>query len=718
MAYLFPVRKTMFYRTIALLAFGIFFVEVFVWQAAQPSFPWGSSPRREFAAVGSLAGDGEVVQNTEVAANFSADELEDIVTPAVVRVIQHISGTVVLAGFSVDAASLTFTPAPLQKKIPIDVYASGAGFFVNPDGYALVSARTVSLEGAKQVLITRTIEMALSQSVVEPSGGAKNERHAVLKANIARYLREKSVFHLEQTSVIANPSSPKKKVADLFTDGYPVRILSANEHFLEDGRDVALVHIDQEGVPALALSGVVAPEVGTSLFVAGVPFSHAVAAAPVGAVTSSLIKNTLGGAVRGSAGVTTLFATDAHLAPEMSGAPIVNQDGTVVGMAVFVSKLPLAQSEMSPAFMLGVSSLRDELTGRFIIPREGVYSVAVRKGIDLLHNRRCSEALAAFTEARRTNALFFSADRLTAYEGQCDSFTIGGISLTLLWEDIQNRTRSLNRQVRLAILGGASLLIILLVIVVHLSRKVTKERALHRINENLTSKKTPPRSILGLPRQPVLQQKYKPSPTFLKPTHFPYVRKKVLPPLLTDTPESSELPPVSPIASVPLISSVPRELVIPPDAVEQKIIHQLSDEEEARILKKKSPSRSLPPTGPIMEGGILSGIDEAIGLERPRDPRLRTMLHQLATEDENSAAHHHMPAADALWALPDDSTAEHKDDMVQAKEFVPPDVDPTVFAYVRDAHRSRMSREMITEELTRAGWPREAIKRALDARDR
>ena len=273
--------------------------------------------------------------------SLSQEELVSLVKPAVVRVVTYFNGEVTVPAFDLDLKKFNITLTPQRKpfKLELDDYFTGSGFAVNPEGYIVTNSHVVSDETVKQLsliepIFSETVKATLKLPLKDQKElRTKQEELDKFGREVADFLLAKSTFSLEKKVVVLKPSSSKEKLEDLFLDGFRARVLSVNDKFFEDDRDVALLKIEQSGLPALRLGSSNGLASGNNIFVFGFP---ATAEFNRKNLLEATFTQGVVSAIKDSSGKDfRVFQTDAKVSQGSSGGPLFNGQGEVLGLVTF-----------------------------------------------------------------------------------------------------------------------------------------------------------------------------------------------------------------------------------------------------------------------------------------------------------------------------------------------------------------------------------------------
>lgn len=389
------------------------------------------------------------------------EALVDLVKPSIVRIAEHISGTAKIPQIKVDILNHSVSVVVGKyNEVPVDEYLVGSGFIVHADGYIATNAHVVSSQTVKQMMasdsaLAALYENALFLSDVDMQTFLQSETENSFSKKVLKFVIDHSIFELKNEVAVLRPNSLKKSIPDLLKDGFPASIISVNDNFLEDEKDVALIKIDESGLPALALGEGNSVTVGKKAFIFGFPataelnsnnsleatFTQGV----VSAIKQSTEKNF------------KLFQTDAKVSDGSSGGPLFDDQGAVVGMVTFqTDKLNRSQGD-NFAFALPIEMVKDIAKQASIYPLEGNYSENFKKGFRYFAAKKCDKAGSSFRLALdKSNAIFVSENILETYFKKCDTLQKTGMAIDTRLDVLKENVRTLSNPVVYVV--GAGLL--------------------------------------------------------------------------------------------------------------------------------------------------------------------------------------------------------------------------------------------------------------------
>lgn len=392
---------------------------------------------------------------------LSEEALVNLVKPSVLRVTEHVVGTAKIPAVKVDIQNHLVAVIPDRfTEVPVDEYLSGSGFIISPDGYIATNAHVVSLETIKLTLASESalsaiFENALLLSDEEMQSFLEDESGKKFSRDVVKYVIENSEFSLENNISVLRPNSKETKFSALVEEGFPAQVVSINENFIDNERDVAILKIEETNLPALTLGSSDGLLVGKKAHIFGFPSTAEVnenspseATFTMGVV--SAIKQSMDKSFK-------IFQTDAKVSQGSSGGPLFNENGEVVGVITFQTTELNRSSGDNFAFALPIELVKTQASDVRVEPREGEFGKSFKKGFEAFAAKHCDEATKYFDEAKKTNPAFLAADSLLSYEEKCRELQKLGTSIDSYWERFEGQAKTLGDPL-LYIIGSGLLL--------------------------------------------------------------------------------------------------------------------------------------------------------------------------------------------------------------------------------------------------------------------
>ena len=366
---------------------------------------------------------------------LSQEDLAKLVKPAVVRIIQHATGEMTVPAFNLDLNNLTIKiseslPAQTQK---IDQYLSGSGFVVNSNGYILTNAHVVSTETIKLLILKNLISDILEEKTKTLSDAELRQFFpsenavALFEQNSLDELLSQSTFNLKSQLTVLNPSDSQEFLTSLLKTGYPAEIISVNENFESDQKDIAVIKVNASNLPTLVLGDSNNITVGNQVYAFGFPATAEFnKRSPLEA---SLTKGLISAVKFSKNKDFKAFQTDAKISEGSSGGPLFNEQGQVVGIITFLTGELLSSQGDSFAFAIPINLAKPVLEQNNISDTESEFSSHFRLGLDFYYQNQCKKALEEFKKAALANTDFTNAKYLENYETNCQNLIDAGNSV-------------------------------------------------------------------------------------------------------------------------------------------------------------------------------------------------------------------------------------------------------------------------------------------------
>jgi S1-C subfamily serine protease len=376
------------------------------------------------------------------------EALVDLVKPSIVRVAEHVSGTAKVPRVKVDIQKRLVAVIPdSYSEVPVDEYLVGSGFIVHPDGYIATNSHVVSEETVKEMLasdsaLAALYENALFLSDIEMQNFLESETENSFSQIVLKYVEQQSIFDLKKEVAVLRPDSEKKSIPELLKEGFPAMMVSLNDNFLEDEKDVALIKINESRLPALTLGVGETMTVGKKSFIFGFP-----ATAELNQNNSLEATFTQGvvSAIKQSADKNfKIYQTDAKVSEGSSGGPLFDETGAVVGIVTFqTDELNRTQGD-NFAFALPIEMVRRAAEVAGISPLEGKYSENFKKGFQFFSLKQCDKAGEAFRTAQsESNTVFVGDEDFAPYFKKCAELQKTGMALDTRLDRLKGDVRAL-----------------------------------------------------------------------------------------------------------------------------------------------------------------------------------------------------------------------------------------------------------------------------------
>jgi len=370
--------------------------------------------------------------------------------PALVRVEAYSTGTIMVASsFSIDWDTYTATTTSVATPylIPVSAYASDTGFVISPDGYILTNAHVMSQQSIIDAALTNFEQALVNSSYKALSKAAQKTaasnasttqgaaQFSALETSILQGLHTYSSSSIATTVTVLDPSTSAGDVPDAIAVGFPAKVVNADDDYVNDQKDIAIIKIDQNGLPALPVANVdpADPSVGSlSTF-----------------------------AVSADGNSFELVPSGQDGAGGSTGSPLLDNKGEAVGILTGSSVVP---ASVISAFLQGAS----------VYPVAGNLYTYFMNGLSLEAASHCAEAVSDFDEAKSGNTHFPVDSFVSSYIQDCQALQASGKSIDSDMD--QFKVNLLSIKTPLIIVVGAIILLIILLIVVSVARRISRKR--------------------------------------------------------------------------------------------------------------------------------------------------------------------------------------------------------------------------------------------------
>ncbi len=405
-----------------------------------------------------------------------------LVNPSIVRVVHHIKGNIVIKPFDLDDETLEAVPVQYQDEpleVPVDENMSGTAFSVSEDGVYVTNAHVVSpdtylyalaLEMFKSVLSNKYINLINEwgenssqvsdfedtiNSILENPEKEKSEK---IRNSIMSYI---SLEDDESELVILDQSVDVSDVDDIFDLGEPVNVISVDDDWVGNNRDVAILKIKDSDfmTPAVSLAGTDKVAINTPVAVYGFPGST-----NVDTILSNSITVTQGKITSikklGDSDVTS-YQIDAKISKGSSGGPVVDGSGRVIGIVTLETGTTEGDNF---GFSLPVSIVHELLDDADIENLKTEYQAYMREGLALQNQRHCKKAIEAFRQAQHIAVGNTSAtEEVKKNITKCEEMISSGKSIDDTFDKIKDWVVSIGAITWMLIAGGIILFVIIIV---------------------------------------------------------------------------------------------------------------------------------------------------------------------------------------------------------------------------------------------------------------
>ena len=309
------------------------------------------------------------------------------------------------------------------------VQSNGTGFLITGDGYLITNCHIIDRDSVyiRNKFIQSTfrevtedninaLQLSWAMTLNDQQRALLNDAYGVIYSQVSSMIlfdlkKEFYVVHRSDSNIT---SGSVKKPAQVVVKGQAM-----------PGKDVAILKIDGENLPTLALSSDSLTRIGTEVLVFGYPepvttntflASEASIEPSLTAGIVSAIKKSLGG--------WPVIQMDAMITHGSSGSPVCNNKGEVIGLATFGSFEQGGGSLASGFnFSIPVTVIEEFINAANLKPRLSNSSLAFNQGLVFYYQQYYRKARDKFSEVEELNKHY---PQLNFYIEQCDNKIDGG----------------------------------------------------------------------------------------------------------------------------------------------------------------------------------------------------------------------------------------------------------------------------------------------------
>ena len=345
---------------------------------------------------------------------YTQDELVDIMSPSVVRILQHIKGTAQRPYFIIDEASHTIAIDTSKDAEIVDInrIILGTGFFVTPDGYIVTNAHYVSDSMIKLAFVDEYIKTSLKSDVID----------RVFNEKMVSFMMEKITFDLTKDIVVIDPNNEdsfsEDELFNIYDIGFAASVAYANDNFYSGEENIALIKIAGSDYPAMAFSE-------EEFDVGDVAYMFNSASLETGHVSDSDVYNVvLHDAVvvkKTSFALSTeiLYQTDLTVSDQTGGSIVFNDNGEVFGMTSYSGYENVASNKDIPIDISSIAMITSVLDKVDVTHSVSVFDTLAKKGVTAVKNNNCREARTNFAVAFAADNPFIHTVSFNEYIANC-----------------------------------------------------------------------------------------------------------------------------------------------------------------------------------------------------------------------------------------------------------------------------------------------------------
>lgn len=419
---------------------------------------------------------------------LSEEALADLVKPSVVRIAVHVTGRARIPAVKVDIKQQLIGVIPDRfTDVPVDEYLSGSGFIIHPDGYIATNAHVVSLETIKTTLASKSalsavFENALLMSEEEMNAFLDEADGKGFSHDIIQYVIDHSVFDLHNEIAVLRPGAQETRLSSLLKSGFPAVVVAVNDQFFDDERDVALLKIEEQHLPALSLGQADTLTVGKKVYIYGFPATAELNDKDPSEATFtngvvSAIKQTEDGNLK-------VFQTDAKVSQGSSGGPLFNDQGEVLGMITFQTNELSRAAGDNFAFALPIEIVSKQALEARVLPEEGIYGQRFRSALTAFLEKHCDTTSALLAETKETHPAFLTDRIIQPYVDKCRQWQDEGSARDTYWDEFRDGVSTLSSPLLYIIGGSLFSFAVLIAMMFWLLRQLSREEREIDVLEN------------------------------------------------------------------------------------------------------------------------------------------------------------------------------------------------------------------------------------------
>ncbi len=413
-------------------------------------------------------------------ANFqlSRSEVAGIIEPSVVKIGYAISGNVEIEPFNINLENFHVTRSFTGETsvLPLEeIYWEGTGFVVDPHGLILTNAHVVNSDYIKKSLALQIFASAIMEEQINLIWEGRHEEAErverrleevfeeadfqeaanMMRASIEGILNVMS-FDVQEKGIVFNPSSESERINELTQEGFPFEILEFDLEWFYNYKDVALIKIEEENLPAAYLGDSSSARIGGSIYNFGFPATSGIMDTRHNFMRGNFKKANIfpnirigGSYLRPSftSGVITslkeepggqfdYIETDAKASPGSSGSPIINEAGEVI--AILSVGTPEMEGMTGDSFSRAIPiNLFKEMSDIFSQEGKGDYYNHFKRGLYFMHEKKCKNALEEFDLAiKGINENFRAKENVKIFKERCNDLIDIGASIDNRWDEM------------------------------------------------------------------------------------------------------------------------------------------------------------------------------------------------------------------------------------------------------------------------------------------
>lgn len=423
---------------------------------------------------------------------YSAQDIDALVRPSVVRIYRHVQGEIAVQPFHVDFETLSAVKQPAKVETEsVDDYLSGTGFVISENGLVATNAHVVSDETIRRTVAASVLTSLVTQQLLFETRDDE-ERQKIIKrleemsnnpnsAEMLRFREEVLSFFTftstgdDITLVHQGATTEHESLEHLLAEGTrDVSVAYIDADWADNDKDVAILKVDDPLwfiMPAVSLATSSPLSTNDNITVFGFPGSSDVSTQSAVAVTVTSGRVVSEKELSGSK--LQVYQIDAKISQGSSGGPVVDDRGNVVGIVTLETGTDEGDNF---GFILPVSLLIEAITQTPQANLTTVYQIFYREGLNDQSERHCKDAIEQFSFAKAVLPEGAQAhDTLDGRIANCETMIAQGLSIDSTFDEYREMFRQVGGTTWMIIAVGGTLLVLLAVGTVILLRRVRRE---------------------------------------------------------------------------------------------------------------------------------------------------------------------------------------------------------------------------------------------------
>jgi S1-C subfamily serine protease len=360
----------------------------------------------------------------------------------------------------------------------------GTGFIVNPNGYIVTNAHVASDSYVEKDILQQLEKNMVDQMIIAyddkypgklDSAYTDDQATAIydqLNTDMLKLVTDNAKFNSQL--VVIPQSSTDTTLEDILRDGLSAKVVSMEDDLFSDknhDKDLAVIKIDQNNLPALKIDSTNSTQIGQKIFILGFPSSAELNAQDV--INPTLTEGIVGAFKDSSDKSFKLIQTDAKISEGSSGSPIINEKGEVVGIATDSSS---ATDSVGDSFGWGLpSSFILKVMKDGSVSNDTSYYDNFSGGIILMNSKKCKSANEKFNAIKNTNDKFPINDYIQPYIDNCTKIISSGQSIDSTWDEIWATTKEFLSRTWALIIVFIAAVVGLVFVIIELKNQNKKE---------------------------------------------------------------------------------------------------------------------------------------------------------------------------------------------------------------------------------------------------